>query len=225
MTPADILSQVRYLCKISTTDGVGSDADLLRILNDYYYRMITILVNCNEDKYGVRAKTNLATQENQEWYALPSDLMKLKRIEVTYDGTNWYKAHVHDAGEVEDKAMDLTTINNTYSQSSPYAEIFGDNIYLRPIPNTTIAAGLRIWYIQRPSLISSVTHSIQAPNEYHGYLVYGVASEVAIRQGEEQLATMMLQRWEDGKGKIEEQYSPLVLDQLIDFKPLPVSYE
>ena len=224
MTPQTILDQVRFLTKTSSTDGTGTDANLLRILNDYYYRQVSIFVNTNEDKFGRKAYTTLNINPVQEYYRLPPDCMRVKRVEVTYDGSQWRKMREIDAGQVENYALDPTSIKNYYNTTSPYYEIYGDSIYLRPIPSTSISLGLKLWYIRLPAMLSNMTATIAVPTEYQGYLAYGVAAEVATRQGNDSLAAAMFQKWEDGKIKIEKQYSPTNLDRLIDFFSSDVNY-
>ena len=224
MTPNDIFVRARWLTKTATTDGTAADTDLLPILNDYFYRQVTTFVNTNEDLFGVKADTNLNVTALQEAYPLPTDLIRLKRAEITYDGTNWYKIHTNDDGQVQAHALDVTSIQNNYSQSNPYADIFGDNLYLRPIPTSAVTNGLRIWYIQRPSMLSTISSTIPTPVDYHGYLTYGVAAEIATRKGDDALAASMFQKWEDGRNKIITQFAPKNMDLLVDMSPLPVRY-
>ncbi len=221
MLPSEIITRARYLTKTTANDGTGDNTNLLAILNDYYLRQATIFINTNQDKFGVKAYTDLDVTANQETYSLPSDCVKIKRMEITYDGTNWKKVHFQDVGENQQFALDQTNIANRFSTASPYAEIFGDNLYLRPIPTSSVTSGLMMWYIARPSLLSTISSVITTPLDYQGYLVYGVAAEIATRQGNDAFAASMFQKWEDGRAKIEATYAPRDLDQFIDFKPLP----
>lgn len=225
MTPLEIINRVRYITKSSSTDGVGGESDLLDILNDYYYRQVVIFVNTNEDKFGVKSTTNLNAVANQEAYSLPTDCIRVKRVEVNYDGSDsgWRKARFQDAGQVESYALSPTNINNYYSTSDPYYDLYGDYLRLRPIPLTNITGGLMLWYIQRPSTLNG-TSTITTPADFHGYLVYGVAAEVATRQGNDAFAASMLQKWEDGRIKIETMFPPQDLDKQVDFQTYPVDY-
>lgn len=227
MTPYEIISQARYLTKTSTTDGVGAESDLLRILNDIYNRQVMIFVNTNEDLFGVRSSTNLNVTANQESYALPSDCIRVKRVEVNYGGssTGWQKVRYQDAGQVEQFALSPSNINGYYSVAEPYYDIFGNYIQLRPIPTASVSGGLFLWYIQRPTAITNLSTSvISTPADFHGYLAYGVAGEIATRQGNDALAASMFQKWEDGRIKVETQFPPMDLDRQIDFQPYPVDY-
>lgn len=227
MTPAEILNHARYLTKTSTTDGVGDETSLVRILNDYYLRQVQIFVNTNEDKFGVRSSTNLNVVANQEAYELPDDCLRIKRVEVNYDGSTsgWRKARFQDVGQVENFALSASNVNNFYSTANPYYDVFGDYLYLRPIPTTNVSGGLFLWYIQRPTAVTNISISIiTTPSDFHGYLAYGVAAEMATRQGNDALAASMLQKWEDGKAKVETLYPPQDLDKQIDMQTYPVDY-
>lgn len=226
MTPAEILAQVRYNTKTSTTDGVGADGDLMRILNDYYLRQTMIFVNTNEDKFGAKAYTTLNVVNNQEDYTIPPDCIRVKRVEVNYTGSDkdWYKARYQDVGQVEGFAMSSTNVNDYYSTNSPYYDVFGDKLYLRPIPTSNVSGGLLLWYIRRPSLLSTLSSTIATPIDFHGYLVYGVTAEVATRQGNDALASAMFQKWEDGRVKVETMFPPADLDRQIDMMTYPMDY-
>lgn len=221
MTPADILDQVRYITKTSSADGAGNTAGLLRMLNDYYLRFATVFIDTNDDLFGRKAKTTLALNANQEYYYLPTDLIRLKRAEITYDGTNWYKITLADDNEFQDVAMSPTNINNNFAQTQPYANVFGNIMYLRPIPASQVSLGLRLYYVGRPTLITNISlDTFGVPSEYHGYLVYGMSGEVATRQGDEALAAAMFQKWEDGQNKVREMFAPRKLDYQAGFRDL-----
>lgn len=224
MVPSDIVTQARYLTKTTSSDGNLSDAQGLNILNDYYLRQAVAFVDTNEDKFGTKATTDLNIIANQEAYAFPSDLLRLKRAEITFDGSTWQKLHSADDGDFEGFPLDQTTINARFAQADPYIDILGDYFYLRPVPTASVTAGLRIWYIQRPSLLSTLSSSINTPLDYHGYLTYGLAGEIATRLGNETLAATMFQKWEDGLAKIEKYFSPLNEDQWVNMKTLPIRY-
>lgn len=224
MTPSDIASQARYITKTSSTDGVGGDADILRILNDYIQRQAKELVDLNDDKFGVKATTNLNVEANQEDYALPSDMWKLKRAEITWDGSKWYPITMVDDANFLDYALDETTINQRFTKNNPKATVYGNNLYLRPIPDTAVTAGLRIWYIRQPSDMSNLSGSIVTPSEYHGALVYGVAAEIALRQGEMDLYDRMKQSWEKELETMRRTFAPRALSEDLDFKSQNINY-
>jgi len=130
-----------------------------------------------------------------------------------------------DDSDVLGFALDPTTINQRFTTSDPKAAVWDDMLYLRPIPSQNVTNGLRIWYSRRPTLLSNATASVFVPSEYQGYLVYGVASEVALRQGEFDLQQAMLARWEDGLSKMRRTFAPRAPGVDIDFKNRETNYD
>lgn len=224
MTPQEIFDQVRYLTKTTSSDGFSNDTDLLRMLNDYYRRQCTTLVALEEDKFGVKSTTTTDLVANQESYQLPTDLMRIKRVEITYDGTNWYKVRIQDSGEVQDFALDPTHIANEYTQNQPYADLFGEYLSLRPVPPNSQTNGLKLWYIQLPGLLSNSSSAVLTPTEYHGYLAYGVASEVARRKLDMTFSAEMVKMWELGIQEMETKFAPRAQDYQMNMLPYSVRY-
>lgn len=224
MTPQQLLDSVRYICKTDTSDNVGGDTDLLRILNERYQEICTTLISCNDNLYGVKATTNLNVNPNQEAYALPSNLVRLKRVEIAYDGATWRNVEMMDDEEILTFALDATTINQRFTQSDPKAVLYGSLLYLRPIPSIAVTNSLRLWYTALPGLLSNMTSSINVPAEYHPLLQYGVASDVALRQGEMDMYVACLKRWTDGLAGIKKSFPPRSFGTPLDLKERPTSY-
>lgn len=221
MLPSEIFDHARYLSKTSNTDGTGGLADLVRIFNDYYVRQCRAFALTNQNKFGRKAKTTLTSAT--EAFRLPPDCMQVKRIEITYDGSTWQKAVVEDSSKIQDMALDVTSINQWYQRTSPRVDVFGDTIYVRPLASTSVSLGLRLWYVQMPTLLATSYFSslsfIITPPDYHGYLAYGIASEIGERQGNEAFIARMIAKWENSLEKIKAEYAPQVLDQPVDFFP------
>lgn len=224
MLPSDVAARARYLTKTTSSDGTGDDSYLLGIVNDYYLRQAIALINLNQDKFGVQATTDLNVTENQESYALPSDMVKMKRMEITYDGSLWHPVRMTDVGLEQRNATDPATIAQEYTTAYPKADIFGDSLYLRPIPSASVAGGLKMWYVARPALLSTMSSVISTPVDYHGYLSYGVAAEIATRQANDALAAQMFQKWEDGLKKMAQTFPARDLDMLTDSTAAQANY-
>jgi hypothetical protein len=131
---------------------------------------------------------------------------------------------IEDSGERPDMAMTTDRINNNYVQSNPKADIFGDAIYIRPIPSTSVSLGLRLWYIARPTDISAMNSTFGLPIDYQGYLAYGVSSDICARKLDMAASTAFLAKYEDGLRKMEVEYPPINLDYQLGFFPPPINY-
>jgi hypothetical protein len=226
MTPQQVVDQARYLTKSSSTDNSASDTDCLRILNEYVQKVSKELVNLNDDKFGVKVTTNLNVNPNQEDYALPTDCWKVKRVEITYDGTTYYPVTIVDDVNNIDFALDATTINDRFVKSDAKASIFGNNIYLRPIPTVQVTNGLRFWYIRQPLQLSGISGStITIPSEYHGALSYGIGSEIALRQGDSGLTDRLMQQYLKAVEDMKRTFAPRATSKEMDFKAKTVNYD
>jgi hypothetical protein len=226
MTPQQVLDQARYLTKSSSTDNSAADADCLRILNEYIQKQSKELINLNDDKFGVKATTNLNVNPNQEDYAMPSDCWKVKRAEITYNGSSYYPIEMVDDVNTLDFSLDATTINQRFTQSNPKASVFGNNIYLRPIPSAAITAGLRIWYIRQPVSLSAISGTtITLPSEYHGALAYGLGSEIALRQGDQGLSDRLMQQYLKAVEDMKRTFAPRITGKELNFKAQIVNYD
>lgn len=111
---------------------------------------------------------------NQQAYAFPTDILKIKRMEISYDGTNWYKVNFFDINE-DSSATNTSSIAKDFDKTQPFADIHDGNIYLFPIPDTTVVSGLKIWY---ESLVTDLANATDEPTfakPFHIGLAYGAA--------------------------------------------------
>ena len=223
MTPAEIFAHARFLTKSADGDGVADTSDLIRIFNDYYLQQVVVYMNTNQDRFGIRKVTDLVA--NQEKYLYPSTCLRMKRAEVTFDGTNWKKFLFEDSSQVQDIALDPSSISENYSTSNPRIDFFGSYLMLRPIPATNMSGALKLWFFERPSLLISsaslfaLSTFLITPQEYHLGIAHGIASEIATAQGNDTLSAAMFNRWLGSKGSIEQETPPVSLDETIDMQP------
>lgn len=162
---------------ITNTNSTSySDADLDVAINTYYDLFATeILASMDEwDFQGEIATTDLVA--NQQEYVFPSDILKIKRIEITYDGTNWYTASPMDINE-RGYPTDTTTLSGDFTASDPFYDLMDNSIMLYPIPTTAITAGLKIWYEKNVTQLSSVTDEPNIPRPFQKGLCYGAAKD------------------------------------------------
>ncbi len=97
------------------------------------------------------ATTNLVA--NQQDYSFPASLkiLKIKRVEVCFDGVNWKVAQPFDISQRQ-LATDTTSISNDFSTLSPFYDPQANSVFLYPIPATNVTGGLKVWFSREPSL-------------------------------------------------------------------------
>ena len=110
-------------CEFLTTLGdtaISGNATLLKqftaSINTYWNKILTVILKTNDEwDYDDLNKTDFpilttSTVASQQDYAMPAGALKIKRLEISYDGTNWYKAEPFDVTE-SGVATDTTSIS------------------------------------------------------------------------------------------------------------------
>src|SRR3990167_5747874 len=94
-------------------------ADIKRNLNKWYQELVgEILVSMDEcDVQGEIATASLVA--NQQEYTFPTYLLKIKRMEVTFDGTKWYRVTPMDVQETDEILSNQTDVNNSFPVTNP----------------------------------------------------------------------------------------------------------
>mgnify|MGYP001579821571 CR=1 FL=1 len=221
-TLANIYSLVRSLSnKDSTT---LSDATLLAFSNKYFYLLVRELIGLNEEFYGEISVASLVA--NQTEYALPIDdtattfgggMIKILRLEVSHDGSNWYIAKPIDLINQSSPIIfssttgpTVATINQDYSTTSPEYAFFDKSIWLYPIPTAASTSGLRIFWIKRPDELASSTSIPDLPKDWLSILQEGILYDVFRKFGRTSDARDALNNWHVGIAKMKE------LDQVVN---------
>jgi hypothetical protein len=80
----------------------------------------------------------------QQDYGLETYMKRVKRLEISYDGTNWVRVKPFNVNE-SDTTNDTTDIANHFTKENPYYDTLGSSILIYPIPDDNITDGLKIW--------------------------------------------------------------------------------
>lgn len=172
-TSVGIVNYGRFLTNTNTTTYASGDA--LASVNRWYQFIISEVLQAMDDwdfqgEYGT---ANLVA--SQQEYTLPSDILKIKRVEVTYDGTNWYTASPMDLSERAD-ATDSTSVNNDFNTAEPFYDLMDNSLFLYPIPTANSTGGLKIWYEKEGTELTN-TSEPNLPEFAQKALSYGMAMD------------------------------------------------
>lgn len=190
MTNQNIFDYVR--ARSNTNTGTLTNTTLFLFLNERNRQFCAALQGVREDFLGERSTTDLVG--NQQEYQLPDDCMRLKKVEILYDGTNWKPGTFFDinerprygvSGTLGSQVLptDTTTISNNYTTDYPYVDVLENSIFLYPIPTATVTAGLKLYYFKRPQDMTTTSASADLPKEYHSYLVESITLDVEVTKG------------------------------------------
>ena len=115
-----------------------------RDVNNAIRELMNAVISDTSEDY-LNTYTTLDFNANRREYFLPSDFRKMTRIDLSYNGTDYFKGCSLSIGEDDP--------NNTYSESYPYYYLRDNVIGILPTPTGNVTAGAKIWYERRvPSL-------------------------------------------------------------------------
>jgi hypothetical protein len=174
MTLADLIAQTRFISNTSTI--TYPDADLTAALNTYVDLFTTEVLNSMDDWDFSAESATTSLVANQQEYLLPLDILKIKRIEVSMDGVNWYVSTPMDVNETGN-ATDADTVTKNFYPTRPKHDLMDNSIILYPIPDTSVTAGLKIWYEHLPAVLASSNDTPNLARPFHKGLCYGAAKD------------------------------------------------
>jgi len=173
--------------------GISGTSALLqqftRQINIWYHKIITMIFasqddwdwdDSNQTDYPI-ATTDLVA--NQQDYTIPVSLnvLKIQRIDVSYDGgTTWKRAVPIDAGSIN-VALSSTNIAQAFSTDNPKYDIRNNAIFLYPVPSSNSTGGLKIWFSRGP-LEFATTDTTKLPGfdaAFHRMLSLGASYDYA----------------------------------------------
>ena len=220
-----------------------TDATLLAFANKYYYLMLRELMGLNEEFY-----TNICVADlvaNQTEYALPIDststpfgsgFIKVLRVEVSHDGSNWYVAKPIDLTNQENSIIfssvtgpTVATINQDYRSTSPKYAFFDKSVWLFPIPVSTddVAASnanLRVFIVERPDELTASSSIPDLPKEWLAVLQEGMLYDVFRKFGRIADARDALNNWQIGLTRMRELEQVVNQEQRFNMKTVFKNY-
>lgn len=239
-TLSNVYTDVRGLSgKDSTT---LPDTVLLPIANKYFSLLVRELIGLNEDIYAEISSTDL--ESDQREYALPIDdttgagdngiygggLIKLLRVEISYDGTNWMVADPISLQEMNNPTMLDSDINASFSQGDPKYWFKDRSVWVAPIPVSTDDVAednnnLRIYWIKRPNEMTSSAAVPGIPKDFLGILSEGMLYDIYRRFGRTSDARDALQNWHLGIAKMRELEQNIDTEQVYRMRAITKNYK
>lgn len=189
MTLSDINTKISFLTKSDT--GSYPNSDRLISLNEWLNNIVIMILKAqdewdfddtNRSDFPILT-TNLVN--GQQDYTLPSGILDIKRVEVSFDGgTNWYPSTPIDSGEPT-FPLSGTTTSSYFSQSAPRHDVQFGSVFIYPSPTANSTSGLKLWISRNPIPFSlgDLTLGTLVPGfeqSFHNILAYGAALDYAV---------------------------------------------
>lgn len=241
MTLGDIATKARF---ITNTDTVNwPDAQVLIDINIWYQKVVSmILESMDEADFDDNRRTDypIVTTPmiaNQRDYPLGVNekVLKIKRVDITFDGSHWYRATPFDSGELSSgigftpASSTDTVLDSNFIQQAPRYDLAYNAIWVYPMPLTVdVANGATIrveWDRQiQPFVVgdysSVLTDSTVVPgfdDPFHVMLAYGAAFEYATTRQLPQVAQITSKLQED-ELRLRQHYGRKDLDRNLALK-------
>lgn len=136
------------------------------------------------------SKTGLVAGDNgfNGEYALPTDLLDIERIEITYDGTNWEvisreNGNLYDFSQNGTSEQNEASIQGNFNEGKPYATIVRGSVFIRPLnDDATVSNGVHIYYSPRQTEIDDDADIPEFESNFHQVLIYDCAEMQMISQ-------------------------------------------
>lgn len=247
MTLGDIATKARSLTNTDTTSY--TDANLLIDLNIWYQKVVSIIFESQDNSdfddqrsttYPIQTTPMIANQRDYP-IAVSEGLLKLKRVDITYDGTNFFRAQPFDTGSLNESigfrqsTSTDTNFDQNFSKQAPRYDFSYNSIWIAPMPVAAdVSAGGLIrteWErnvtpFTTNDYSSVLTDSTVKPGfdaPFHPILAYGAAFEYASSKQLPQLAEILpqLQDWEQ---RIRTAYGRKDLDMRLNLEPAQYNY-
>lgn len=241
MTLGDVANKARALTHSDTSSYTA--ANLLIDINIWYQKAVTMIFESQDDTdfddmrnttYPIVTTSLVAGQRD---YSIPvsEQMLKIKRVDVTYDGTNYFRATPFDSGVPQFGFGNATNEDANFIKQAPQYDVQYNSIFLYPLAIASdVSAGAKMqveWernitvftsadYTTDPS-DSTVVLGFDAP--FHPLVAYGAAYEFANANNLPQLQNIKndLQDWE---ARMRQAYSKKDLDTLLALRPAYDSY-
>lgn len=227
---AKTLSNARSLTRSFLDEAIAADwsnAELDTLINTKYHEVRTMVVTTYEDYY--LTTTTFNTVANQEEYGsshgAPTDVHKIRRVEVNYDTsassgapTRCLPLHNIDAVRRDlgytNAGIGLKVHGNAFYYTYGFRSNF--TIGFIPIPDRAGTNAIRIWYVTEAADLSSDSSDINIPyaDKNYIYIVYGAVAD-ALRFGQQ--ATSEADRFEGlykaGMDKMQEELEDKISEE------------
>lgn len=226
-------------------DGVITGNTLLKAqftqsINNHYHRVVNMILesqdewdfdDINHTDYPILTTPLVAGQRD---YSIPASekVLKLKRVDVTYDGVNYYKAEPIDASELSVGLGNDTNVDAYFSKSAPRYDVQYGSVFIYPLANATdVANGAKArfqWTREIDEFTTSDTTQEPGIDEaFHEMLPLGASLDWLSVNKPQNTATIqvIISRLQEYEDRLKKHYSRKQQDREYKLIPRYVNYK
>ena len=194
-----------------------TDAELNTLVNIYYHEVYSAIVDVFENYETTTAQSNSVA--DQQEYSLPSDVLKVRRVEINYDVSATNSAPMRALPvPIDAVRRDLANTNlGVTINRGPVYYLRGDNIGFIPVPTRAGTNAIQIWYAPVRSDLTNDTTNIDIPYPDRDYklIAYGAIAD-ALRFGQQESieADKFDRKFTRGVEKMQERSEDRIADEV-----------
>jgi len=229
-------------CELYTGLGdtaISGNATLLAqftsLINSAYEKVITSVLSAmdgwdfddsNYDNFPIATTPMVASQRQ---YSFPSNILKIKRVDFSYDGTNYYRAEAFDIGEYGEGVGNDTNVDANFSKDKPKYDFKYGGIFIYPLASATDitnGAEIRVEYTRDVDVftVSDTTQQPGIDRPFHQLIPKYASLEWGMSKGlknKNDLAVLV----QDDELRLKKFYGSKQLDRNIILKASYIDYE
>lgn len=245
MTIGDINTKITALVNVDTT--VYTNAERVIDINMWIHKVQSMIftsmdeVDFDDKNYTDYPEKTTPLIANQRDYTVPvtEKVISFKRVDISYDGQNWYRATPIDTGEMlnglgpASATTQQTKTDALFSKTSPRYDTAYNSVFIYPRADATdVANGGKIfmqWVRELKEItVSDLTTGTLVPGfdtEFHPILAYGPAYEFLLGTGQNVDTEYVQKSLQDLETRLIATYGKKQVDRNMSAVPLPVNYK
>jgi len=208
-------------------------AEFTRLININYDKVVTMIFasmdgwdfdDYNHDNTGFIKTYNLVANTQTVKLPVSDNILKVKRAEITFDGSNWTRMHPMDVNEYGG-ATTATDIANNFSQNKPFYDMQGNYVYIYPIPTANVTAGLKLWVAREVDkfTVADTTQEPGIDEPFHEMIAIGASLDYAFAKGLE-ATNGLAAKFTDYEARLKQWYGKKQDDRVMILKGSSVDY-
>lgn len=209
MTLSDIDIKITSLVNVDTT--VYTVAQRVIDINIWIHKVQSMIftsmdeVDFDDQNYTDYPELTTPLVASQRDYTIPSSekVVSIKRVDISYDGVNYYRADPIDAGEIRfglgpsSATQQQAAVDQQFTKTSPRYDVSYNSVFIYPAPSASdVTNGGKIfieWNRELKEITATdYTNGTLVPGfdtEFHPIIAYGAAHEFLTGTGQDTSVT------------------------------------
>lgn len=197
-------------------------ADFTRLFNVYYAKIVIKILHSmddfdwddpNQSDFPI-VTTPLSSSDRHYTIPLSEKVLKIKRIDITYDNSKYYRATPLDVNELAFGVGNDTDVDSNFDKTAPRYDLKYNAWWLYPMASAAeVAAGAKArihWSREADSfVVGDTTQEPGIEEAFHHLIAVGAALEwISVKKPKDTVTIQMLQNmWNEGIRDLEDHYS------------------